>query len=83
MASKSSKKKPIGKMIIMGIISVALYVGLFMQQDLINGYNARGGLYAFLPIATAFLFSFVHGSFTGDFWTVLGIEASKKKKEVK
>jgi len=83
MASSSSKKKPIGKMIIMGIISLALYVGLLMQQDLINGYNVRGGLYAFLPIATAFLFSFVHGSFTGDFWTVLGIEASKKKKEVK
>ena len=83
MASSSSKKKPIGKMIIMGIISMALYAGLLLKQDIINGYTTQGGLYAFLPIATAFMFSFVHGSFTGDFWTVLGIEASKKKKEAK
>jgi hypothetical protein len=40
-------------------------------------------MYAFLPIITAFLFSIVHGSFTGNFWTLLGIEAAKKKKEVK
>ncbi len=35
------------------------------------------------PIITAFVFSYFHGSFTGNFWTVLGIEAAKKKKEVK
>jgi hypothetical protein len=31
----------------------------------------------------AFVFSYFHGSFTGNFWTVLGIEAARKKKEVK
>ncbi len=51
-----------------------------MQQDLITEYFARGGLYAILPVATAFIFSFFHGSFTGNFWTVLGIEAKKKKE---
>ncbi|HEX8948324.1 MAG TPA: hypothetical protein VF790_05135 [Dissulfurispiraceae bacterium] len=78
MAS-SAKKKPYGSLIIMGAISVALYSFLLMQQDMINGYIGRGGMYAFLPILTAFLFSFVHGSFTGNFWTVLGIEAAKKR----
>jgi hypothetical protein len=79
----STKKKPIGKLIFMGIISVALYATLLIKQDLVNEYIGRGGLYAILPIITAFLFSFVHGTFTGDFWTVLGVEASKKKREVK
>ena len=51
-------------------------------SHLITSYFGRGGMYAVLPIVTAFLFSFIHGSFTGDFWTVLGVEA-KKKKEVK
>ena len=37
------------------------------------------GMYALLPIATAFLFSFVHGSFTSNFWTAFGIEAAKSK----
>jgi F0F1-type ATP synthase assembly protein I len=70
-------------MLFMGILSIALYVTLLQNQDLVNNSFARGGLYALLPIATAFIFSFIHGSFTGNFWTVMGIEAAKKKKEVK
>jgi len=79
----SSKKKPYGAAIILGIISLGLYVGLLTQQEVVNEYFTKGGVYAFMPIAAAFLFSVVHGNFTGNFWTVLGIEASKKKKEVK
>ena len=77
------KKKPYVKMIFMGIISAVMYTTLLLSQDIINNYFSRGGVYAFLPIATAFAFSFVHGAFTGDFWTVLGIEAMKKKMGVK
>ena len=79
----STKKKPYGAAIILGIVSLALYVVLLTQQEVVNEYFTKGGVYAFLPIAAAFLFSVVHGNFTGNFWTVLGVEASKKKKEVK
>ena len=37
--------------------------------------------YALLPVLTAFIFSFLHGGFTGGFWTFLGIEALKKSEE--
>jgi hypothetical protein len=67
----------------MGLISIALYVLLLTKQDMINSTFGKGGWFAFLPIIVAFVFSYVHGAFTGDFWTVLGIEAAKKKKEVK
>jgi len=77
--NKNVKKKPVGKMVFMGIVSIALYAALFLKQDLILQYIGRGSLYAFIPITMAFIFSIVHGSFTGDFWTVLGVEASKKK----
>ncbi|MEK6744911.1 MAG: hypothetical protein AABZ15_14940 [Nitrospirota bacterium] len=83
MAQSNVKKKPVGKMLIMGLISIALYALLLAKQDDVNSIFARGGWYAFLPIITAFVFSFFHGSFTGDFWTVLGVEAARKKKEVK
>lgn len=76
----SKKKKPYGMLIITGIISIALYTILLSNQSFFNDYFSRGGLYALLPIGTAFIFSFVHGSFTGNFWTVLGIEAAKKKE---
>lgn len=82
MAESKTRKKPIGKMILYGIISVVIYTLLLSNQDLITTNFTRGGLYALLPIAAAFLISFVHGHFTGHFWTVVGIEA-KKKREVK
>jgi len=83
MAASSSKKKPIVAMIIMGVVSIALYAALLMKQDYINETFGKGGMYALLPIITAFVFSYFHGQFTGHFWTVLGVEASKKKMEVK
>ncbi|MGD0281161.1 MAG: hypothetical protein ABSB95_02220 [Dissulfurispiraceae bacterium] len=78
-----TKRKPYGKLLVAGIFSIALYVLLLTKQVTINDYFSRGGLYAFLPIIAAFVFSFVHGSFTGNFWTVLGIEAARKHKGVK
>ena len=83
MAQSTTRKKPVAAMIVMGLISLALYATLLAKQDLVNSTFAKGGLYAVLPIITAFVFSYFHGSFTGHFWTVLGVEASKKKKEVK
>lgn len=83
MAQSSSKKKPVGAMIVMGLISIALYTALLLKQDLLNSTFAKGGWYALLPIIMAFVFSYFHGSFTGHFWTVLGIEAARKKKEIK
>jgi hypothetical protein len=83
MAQSTTRKKPVVAMIGMGIISIALYTTLLLKQDLLNSTFAQGGWYALLPIIMAFVFSYFHGSFTGSFWTVLGIEAARKKKEVK
>ena len=78
-----AKKKPVGPSILFGIISIVLYAALLARQDMLNAHFAKGGMSAFLPIIIAFIFSYFHGTFTGHFWTALGIEASKKKKEVK
>ncbi len=83
MAQSTARKKPVAAMLIMGIISIGLYATLLLKQEWVNSTFGKGGMYALLPIVTAFVFSYVHGSFTGNFWTVLGVEAAKKKKEVK
>jgi hypothetical protein len=80
---QKTKKKPVGIMLLTGAISIGLYAALLTNQDTLNSNFAKGGLFAFLPIITAFIFSYFHGTFTGHFWTVLGVEASRKKKEVK
>jgi len=75
----TTKKKALVSAIVMGALSIGLYALLFVKEDLVNSTFGKGGVYAVLPIATAFLFSFVHGNFTGSFWTALGIEAAKGK----
>ena len=79
MASTNSrkKKKPVGKLLLFGVGSAILYSLVFTYQGLITAYFTRGALYATLPILSAFAFSYVHGHFTGYFWTVLGIEAKQ------
>jgi hypothetical protein len=80
MGSSHGHKKPYMKALFFGLISVGLYAALLLNQDTLNSTFGKGGMFAFLPIITAFLFSFVHGTFTGDFWTVMGVEASQKIK---
>ncbi|MBF0319108.1 MAG: hypothetical protein HQL01_04805 [Nitrospirae bacterium] len=74
------KKRHFGKAIVLGIVSLVLYTILFTEQHVLNEVFAKGGYYALLPIATAFLFSFVHGNFTGNFWDIIGISAKKEKR---
>lgn len=78
MASTSVKKKPYAATFVYGVAVIAMYAGLLTNQDLINTTFAKGGWYALLPIATAFILSFAHGNFTGNFWSALGVEASRK-----
>ncbi len=79
MASTTNRKKALVSALVMGVFSIGMYALLFLKQDLVNATFGKGGLNALLPIVTAFAFSFVHGSFTGNFWSALGIEAAKAK----
>jgi hypothetical protein len=67
-----------------GVISVALYVLLFAYADETVELARRtreGERWLFLvPIAIAFVFSIVHGAFTGAFWAAVGLKPANKKK---
>lgn len=75
--SERTRRRNGVRSIVFGIASVALYAAVFTHSDLITNLSAKGGLYAVVPVITVFLFSYIHGSFTGAFWSALGIEASK------
>jgi hypothetical protein len=74
----ASRSKLIGKTAALGLGSVALYAAVFLNSETVMQFFTKGGLYAALPIATVFLVSFVHGAFASSFWSMLGIEATKK-----
>lgn len=76
--ARQRRRKAIRNTLAFGALSTALYVALFLNQGTVMTYFTKGGIYAALPVATAFLFSFVHGAFTGNFLSALGIEPSKK-----
>ena len=70
--------KLIGRTIGLGLGSVALYAAVFTNSDTVMKYFTKGGIFAALPIVTVFAFSFVHGAFASNLWSLLGIEATKK-----
>lgn len=75
---EASRGKLAGKTIALGLAAAALYAAVFMNTGTVMQYFTMGGMYAALPIATVFLVSFVHGAFAHNFWSCLGIEATKQ-----
>jgi len=71
----TTRKKPVGKTIVFGALTAALYAAVFWKADVVMTFFARGGIYAALPIATAIIFSFAHGAFANTLWSLLGIHA--------
>jgi len=68
-------KKPVGKMVFFGALSLGAYLLLFSKETLVTQTYTLGGWHAAFPVLTAFLFSFVHGAFASNFLSVLGLEA--------
>lgn len=66
--------------LVYGTISIALYFCLYLFADTILETSRQGRWYFILPIAIAFVFSFIHGNFTGQFWDLFGIKAKVVKK---
>jgi hypothetical protein len=73
-----SRSKLVGRTIALGLGTAVLYAAVFLNSDTVMHYFTKGGLYAALPVATVFGFSFVHGAFASNLWSCLGIEATKK-----
>ncbi len=80
MARESSSRgtMEIGKTAGLGLAVAALYAAVFLNVETVMNYFTRGAWYAALPVATVFVFSFVHGAFSSKFWDLMGIQATKK-----
>jgi hypothetical protein len=72
---EASKRKLLGMTIFYGAVTAALYGAVFANSEIVMQVFTRGGVYAALPIATVFVFSFAHGAFSGNLWSLMGIEA--------
>jgi K+-sensing histidine kinase KdpD len=75
---KASRGKLISKTIACGLGAAVVFAAVFTNTGTVMKYFTKGGIYAALPIVTVLIFSFVHGAFASNLWSLLGIEAAKK-----
>lgn len=64
----------------LGALSLALYVLLFRYADVVLYLSVKEEMGFLVPIGIAFVFSFVHGAFTGGFWDLVGLKANTRKE---
>ncbi len=80
---KFTKTKLVLETALLGIGSVVLYFLLFYFEDTVLGWSKgfkKVGWFFIAPIIIAFVFSVVHGAFTGHFWELLGIRGKVRNK---
>lgn len=63
-----------------GAVSLLLYFLLYHFHDEVLDYSRQGQWFFIVPISIAFVFSVVHGNFTGQFWDLFGVKAKTTKK---
>ena len=73
-------KRAVQRTLIYGVISVTLYTLLYLYEEPILEHSKEGGWNFYIPMVIAFVFSIVHGNFTGQFWDMFGIKAKTTKK---
>ena len=76
--TQQKRAKAVKSAAVFGLLTAAFYAAIFLNEGTVMKYFTKGGMYALLPVGAAFLVSFIHGAFAGNFWTALGIEATKK-----
>lgn len=81
----ATSRGSLAKAVAYGVVSAVLYVLLFVYADEtveIARRTREGERWLFVvPIAIAFVFSFVHGAFTGYFWDAIGFKAADKNNK--
>jgi hypothetical protein len=76
--TKQQRNTEVKKTVGYGLITAALYGSVFWNADAVMSYFTKGGFYAALPVATVFIFSFAHGAFASNLWSLMGIKPMKK-----
>ncbi len=69
--------RQITKALSLGLVTLTLYLALYLLEERILQISSRGRWYFLVPVAIAFVFSLVHGAFTAHFWDMLGVKAKK------
>ena len=73
-------KRAVARTLVYGVISIVLYTLLYLYNEDVLSLSKEGRWNFIVPMVIAFVFSIVHGNFTGQFWDMFGIRAKTTKK---
>ncbi len=74
---KNGKGKQMLRLLGFGVLTAVFYWLLFHHETQVLGLSSQGKWAFWAPVTIAFVFSYTHGAFTGEFWDMLGVKAKK------
>ena len=81
LAERKARIRRIAKISIWGLLSLSMYLAIFLNQGVITDYFTRGGFFSLAIVGTALFFALVHGTFTGYILENLNNKVANRKKE--
>jgi peptidoglycan/LPS O-acetylase OafA/YrhL len=83
-SSRANRKRRVSALkraVFFGVISVSIYLAVFLNQDTVTRYFTKGGIFALVVIVTALGVSLIHGSFANYTIDLSGIKPWQDGKQ--
>jgi len=80
LVKKKAWSRRFGKVFLWGIVSLSMYLALFLNQGIVTDYYTRGGFFTLAIVATAIIFALVHSTFAGHVLEKLNFKAANREK---
>jgi hypothetical protein len=81
LAHKRARNRRFAKISIWGVVSIIMYLAIFLNQASITKYFTQGGFFALAIVVTALSFALVHGTFAGHVLENLNYKAANRVKD--
>jgi hypothetical protein len=81
LAERKARNKQIARMSCWGILSLLMYLGIFLNQGSITEYFTQGGFFALAVVGTALAFALIHGTFASHVLEKLNFRAANRRKD--
>jgi peptidoglycan/LPS O-acetylase OafA/YrhL len=80
-ANRKRRVRALKRAFLWGIISLSIYLAVFLNQDTVTRYFTKGGVFAIVIIVTALAVSLIHGSFANYTIEISGIKPYQDGKQ--
>jgi peptidoglycan/LPS O-acetylase OafA/YrhL len=80
-ANRKRRLRALKRAFFWGVISLSIYLAVFLNQDFVTRHFTRGGIFALVIIVTALAVSLIHGSFANYTIDISGIRPYQDGKQ--